>query len=89
MRNVAHPAMSRLAIASWAISAGVVVLLWAFDWNRDVARGMVGMIILLTGAGIAREVRASHDGCIDKMLEALVRTKPRPAPHQQGHRPAA
>lgn len=89
MRRLAFPALSGLALISWAASAGLVALLFAFGWNSEARSGMVGLIILLTGAGIAREIRASHDGCIDQVLGALVAGRPTPEPRQQPRRPAA
>lgn len=94
MRQQAQRVLSHLTPALWAAAAvAVAVLMQSDSWDLADARGLVGIVILLTGAaigaGACRAIEKTHDGCVETLLGALVATRPTPAPHEQDHRAAA
>lgn len=95
MGHLVRTVLSRLSLVFWAVSVGLVAALVVHpDWGAGIARGVVGSLILSTGAAIAGSmcgaIEATHDACVDMLLDALLEDRPSsPKPQQQSHRAAA
>lgn len=95
MRNAAHPLLSPLAISLWSIAAMLLPVLAELpERDRGAARAAVGLIVLLTGVGIAavicraielsseKSAQGERDAGQQLLLEALLEECPMPDPHE-------
>lgn len=80
MRQQAQRVLSHLAPALWAAATVAVAVLEQSDsWDLADARGLVGIVILLTGAAIGasacrrieKSIEKTHDGSIRLLVDAL------------------
>lgn len=88
MGHAVRTVLSHLSPVFWAASAGLVaVLVVDPDWGTGIARGVVGSLILTTGAAIAGSmcgaIEATHTASMDMLLRALLDERPTPEPGPQ------
>lgn len=88
MGHTVRTVLSHLSPVFWAVSVGLVAVLLAHPhWGAGVARGVVGSLILTTGAAIAGSmcgaIEATHTASMDMLLRALLDERPTPEPGPQ------
>lgn len=88
----------RRQILLWTAATALAgMLLMSATWDLGDTRGLLGAVILLTGAAISasacqaieRAALLAHDDCIELLLKALRATRPTDPAASQKHRRAA